>query len=328
MERRHKLCLACLWPLLILFCDIASALERPELEGFVMDMVQRHGFEENGLRGLLDEAALREDILKAIANPAEAKPWYEYRPIFLTPQRINDGIEFWRDNAQSLDAAQKTYGVAPAVIVAIIGVETRYGRHTGKYRVIDSLSTLAFAYPPRAAFFRSELEQYLLLTREEGIDPLGVTGSYAGAMGLPQFISSSYRAYAVDFDGDGRRDIWHNSTDAIGSVANYFARHGWQPDQPIANAAIAPDGQHQPALKSDRKAHFTAAQLRERGIKVSVPVAEDLKGSLLTFQTEHGPEHWVGWHNFFVITRYNHSALYAMAVFQLSELIKAGYEKK
>ncbi len=326
-ESHHKLSVLLVALLLTLSCAIALAMERPQLASFAAEMAQRHGFDEENLTALLSQANVREDILRAIANPAEAKPWHDYRPIFLTPQRVEGGIVFWRNNADALDAAHETYGVPPAIIVAIIGVETRYGRHTGKYPVIDALSTLAFDYPPRASFFRSELEQYLLLTREEGLDPLSVKGSYAGAMGLPQFISSSFRAYAVDFDGDGKRDIWANSTDAIGSVANYFARHGWKMGQPIAHAAIAPESQQQPAQDSDRKAHFTPAELRQRGITVNAPVPQDVKGSLLTFQSKHGPENWVGWHNFFVITRYNHSALYAMAVFQLSELIQAGYEK-
>ncbi len=195
---------------------------------------------------LLDQVAPREDIIAAISRPAESKPWYKYRPIFLTPERIRQGAEFMAANAETLTRAEAAYGIPPEIVTAIIGVETFYGRQAGGYRVIDALATLAFDYPPRSTYFLSELEQYLLLTREEEIDPLTIKGSYAGAMGKPQFMPSSYRNFAVDFDGDSKRDLWNNTEDAIGSVARYLGEHGWEPHQPVTSlASVEGDGRYQ-----------------------------------------------------------------------------------
>ena len=207
---------------------VAELPEQEDMRAFITEMSQRHGFNRAQLDAWFKAARVRSDVIAAISRPAESKPWYEYRPIFLQPTRIEGGAVFWNENAKVLQHAEEVYGVSPQIIVAILGVETRYGRHQGNYRVMDSLVTLAFNYPPRSAFFKDELEQYLLLTREEGIDPLAMTGSYAGAMGQTQFISSSYRHYAVDFDGDGKRDLWNDTADAIGSIANYLKAHGWE----------------------------------------------------------------------------------------------------
>lgn len=198
-------------------------------EGFVQDMVSKHGFKAQEVREILQRANKRQPILDAISRPAErTKTWKEYRPIFIQQLRITNGISFWKEHEQTLARAEKTYGVPAEIIVAIIGVETNYGRNMGSYEVLDALSTLAFDYPPRAPFFRSELENYLVLTREHSQSPFRFKGSYAGAMGFGQFMPSSYRNYAVDFSGDGFADIWENPIDAIGSVANYFVKHGWQ----------------------------------------------------------------------------------------------------
>lgn len=303
----------------------ADLSQDPAVATFVSEMSSRHDFDANELSDLFRRVEVREDILRAISRPAESKPWYEYRPIFVTDSRIDQGVEFWRKHARTLARAETEYGVPAPIIVAILGVETRYGRHSGGYRVMDALATLGFAYPPRAGFFRGQLEEYLLMAREEAFDPMELTGSYAGAMGQPQFIPSSFRSYAVDFDGDGHRDLWHSVEDVVGSVANYFARHHWRPGAPIATPA--------------RVTGARAAELAERGYKPSVPVSElaewgveperalprDAEVALLALETPDGLEHWVALHNFYVITRYNHSALYAMAAFQLAEGIRARY---
>ena len=215
---------------------------RPASRIFVAEMAQRHGFDPVALAVLMDRARYRQDIIDAMRRPAEGKPWADYRPIFLTQARIAGGVAFWQGQADALRQAEQEYGVPPEVIVAIIGVETSYGANLGKHRVLDALSTLGFAYPPRADFFRGELEQFLLLTRDEAIDPARVTGSYAGAVGKPQFIPSSYRDFAVDFDGDGRRDLWHSDADVVGSVANYLQRHGWRPGGEVALPATLAEG--------------------------------------------------------------------------------------
>ncbi|HKK05985.1 MAG TPA: lytic murein transglycosylase B [Gammaproteobacteria bacterium] len=300
--------------------------ERPEVNRFIKEMVQKHRFTRQELEEIFSKARIRPSIIAAISRPAESKPWYEYRPIFVTSSRISGGVAFWKKNADILERAQATYGVPPQILVAILGVETRYGQQKGGYPVIDSLSTLAFDYPPRSAFFKKELEQYLLMTREENIDPLKLVGSYAGAMGQPQFISSSFRSYAVDFDGDGHRDLWDNAADAIGSVANYFKKHGWQAGEPIASRADVKGKDYQKLVDAGLKPSFTPAQLRQAGVTFKGDPGPDAKGALIELKTDYGHEYWVGWQNFYVITRYNHSALYAMAVYQLSERIRQARE--
>jgi len=296
--------------------------ERPEVGKFIDKMVQKHRFTHQELEQIFSKARIRPSIVAAMSRPAEAKPWYQYRPIFVTHTRIKGGVAFWDKNAKALERAQRTYGVAPRILVAILGVETRYGRQKGGYPVIDALSTLAFDYPPRSAFFKKELEQYLLMTREEDIDPLKLVGSYAGAMGQPQFISSSFRSYAVDFDGDGHRDLWNNSADAIGSVANYFDKHGWRAGEPIASRAHVQGDRYKKLLDAGLKPSYTPAELRRAGVSFKGEPGPKAKGALIQLQTEYGHQYWVGWQNFYVITRYNHSALYAMAVYQLAEHIR------
>ena len=296
--------------------------DRAELQAFVKKMVEQHQFNSDRLVRLFKQAKLQPDIIAAISRPAEAKPWYQYRPIFLTDKRIKGGAAFWDKHAETLARAEKEYGVPAEIIVAIIGVETRYGGYTGRHRVIDSLATLAFDYPPRSKFFASELEQYLLMTREEQIDPLSLKGSYAGAMGIPQFISSSYRNYAVDFDGDGHRNLWDNPVDAIGSVANYFKRHGWKPGEPVAVQTHVSGNRYQELIKKGMKPQLPLAEFAGFGVQVPDHLDTTQPASLLEFETEGIPEFWIGLHNFYVITRYNHSPLYAMAVYQLSNEIR------
>lgn len=299
----------------------ADILDRPGVNEFIDEMVQQQGFERAALEQLFRATAMRDDIIAAISRPAEGKPWHQYRPIFLTEARINGGVEFWNQNAAALAAAEKKYGVSAAIIVAIIGVETRYGQHRGGYRVMDALATLAFGYPPRAPFFRKQLAEYLLMTREERVDPLTLTGSYAGAMGQPQFMPSSFRSFAVDFDQDGRRDLWENRSDIIGSVANYFAQHQWRYGEPVVIRAEPAEVSFDSLVAQGLKPAITARDLVNSGVSVDAPLAPEQLTALVQLETESGPEYWVALNNFYVITRYNRSPLYAMAVWQLSEAI-------
>lgn len=303
--------------------DQQSPAERADIRAFVDDMAQKHGFDRAALLATFAQVQLKQKIIEAITRPAEAKPWYQYRPIFVTDTRIEEGVAFWNENRALLERAQQEYGVPPEIIVAILGVETRYGRHKGGYKVLDSLSTLAFNYPSRGAFFRSELEQYLLLTREEELDPLAITGSYAGAMGKAQFIASSYRRYAVDFDADGKRDLWDNTADAIGSVANYFQRHRWQPGAMVTTPTAVNGEQVQALVGMGIKPHTPMAQLRIQGVMPEGNVNPDEMAALIELETQEGHEYWLGLNNFYVITRYNRSPLYAMAVYQLGQAILA-----
>ncbi len=326
----HRLTTLLSGVVLVTICGSPVAGEltgKPELQAFVNRMVEQHQFNSDRLVRLFKQARLQPDIIAAISKPAEGKPWYQYRPIFLTEKRIKGGIAFWDKHAETLARAEQEYGVPAEIIVAIIGVETRYGGYTGKHRVIDALATLAFDYPPRSKFFTSELEQYLLMTREEQIDPLSLKGSYAGAMGIPQFISSSYRNYAVDFDGDGHRNLWDNPADAIGSVANYFKRHGWKPGEPVAVQAHVSGNRYQELVKKGMKPQLPLAEFSAFGVQIPEQLDKNQLAALLEFETEGIPEFWLGLHNFYVITRYNHSSLYAMAVYQLSNEIRKQREQ-
>lgn len=304
-----------------LFTSAAQAFSRPELNDFIDEMVKEHDFNKKELTALFDKVELRPKIIEAITRPAEGKAWYEYRPIFVTPESIDGGVDFWNEHAETLARAEQTYGVPPEIITAIIGVETRYGGNTGSYRVLDALSTLAFDYPKRADFFRGELKEYLILTREEDIEPLSIKGSYAGAMGYPQFIPSSYRNFAIDFDKDGQRDLLNNMEDVIGSVANYFTEHGWQPGAAVAVPATVSGDKHT-ALLDQLKPEISLRNLKQRGVSVDTELPDDQLGALLQYETETGMEYWIGLQNFYAITRYNHSQLYAMAVYQLSQAIR------
>jgi len=284
---------------------------------------------------LLHDARFKQSIVDAISRPAEAKPWYQYRPIFITDERIDAGVEFWREHEALVAEAAERYGVDPQIIVAIIGVETFYGRITGGYRVLDALATLSFYYPDtlrdRSDFFSRELAQFLLLGREEGLPLREVTGSYAGAMGLGQFMPSSYREYSVDMDGDGRRDLWSSLSDVIGSVANYLHRHGWAPGEPVAfPARVAANADMSAVSERDFKPKKTLDDLAAAGFSIAADeLRAELPGSTpavaLALEEAEGDSYWIAFDNFYVITRYNRSPLYAMAVFELSEAIRAGY---
>ncbi|MFC0668002.1 lytic murein transglycosylase B [Azotobacter chroococcum] len=296
--------------------------DSPQVDEFVAEMTRDYGFAGEQLLGLFREVQRKQPILDAISRPAErAKPWKEYRPIFITEARVARGLDFWREHEAALARAEQEYGVPAQVIVAIIGVETFYGRNTGNYRVIDALSTLGFDYPPRAPFFRKELREFLLMTREEQVDPLSLTGSYAGAMGLPQFMPSSFRAYAVDFDNDGHIDIWKNPTDAIGSVASYFKRHGWSAGGPVASRAEINGPDAEQGLTEGLEPVKSVGELRSLGWKTRDRLDDGLPVTAFRLDGADGAEYWMGLPNFYTITRYNRSVMYAMAVHQLSDLL-------
>ena len=312
--------------LLLLFIGDPSAqaidVEIPDVRNFIDSMVSDHAYDRSTLEHVLQQARTQEAILEAIAKPAERiKEWHEYRDIFLTDARIKAGAAFWREHNEDLRRIGEETGVAAEILVGIIGVETYFGTITGNYRVLDALATLAFEYPPRAKFFRGELVEFLLLVREEGMDATDATGSYAGAMGRPQFMPSSYRAYAVDSSADGKRDIWSNWADVIGSIANYFVRHGWRTNNQIVTQAVL-SSQWQGDLPGNTlKPQETVTSLSHQGVLFVTDLPGDHQSQLLTLIGDDGEEYWVGFHNFFVITRYNHSVMYALVVHQLGQEI-------
>jgi len=297
-------------------------LKRPEIVAFVNDVVARDSLKRRKVMRLLAKAEPQPKILEIMSRPAEkVTPWYEYHARFLTEERITQGVEFYQEHRASLERIAAERGVAPEYLVAIIGVETKYGRMTGRYRVLDSLMTLAFDYPPRSDYFRGELEQFLLLAAEERIDPLTVTGSYAGAMGVPQFMPSSYRRYAVDGNTDRKRDLWTDWDDVLASIANYFVEHGWEPGGPVlAETRLDPD----PRFQFDPRnleLNETVDSLNAQGVKVVGDEAGSTPVVLISAEQQDGPAYRVGFKNFYVITRYNRSARYAMAVHDLADAI-------
>jgi membrane-bound lytic murein transglycosylase B len=303
----------------------ATALDagREDVAGFVAEMSERHGFDASTLNALFAQVESRPSIVAAMARPAEkTMPWNEYRARFITGQRIARGVEVSRAQAGALDSAA-TKGVPTDVLLAIVGVETSYGANAGKHRVLDALSTLAFDYPPRSAFFRGELEQYLLMAREESLDPLTPLGSYAGAMGIPQFMPSSFNRWAVDGDGDGHRDLWNDWADVFASVANYLAAHGWRAGEPVMVRADASDASLED-LPGDKLAlSETVKSLQDRGVRFTTSLPPDAPAVLVPLIVDDGIEYRVGFTNFYAITRYNRSLLYASAVNDLAEAIAA-----
>ncbi len=306
--------------------------DRADVKAFINMMGKKHHYNEAQLTKILNSATIQPSILKAIAKPAEKLTWARYEPIFLTPKRIDEGVVFWQQNKAALAKAEKEYGVPAEIIVAIIGVETFYGKHTGQYSVLDALVTLGFNYPPRGKFFLSELEEFLLLAKEQGWDPKQIKGSYAGAMGKPQFIASSYRRYAIDFNKKGNRDLINNVDDAIGSVANYFKLNGWRKGAPVVFGAKVNGDKFKAALVAGNnpKPDNTLQKMAQLG--VSAPSAKNIdknkqQFALIGLEGKEGPEYWLGADNFYVITRYNRSSLYAMAVYNLSEEIKSSYKQ-
>ncbi len=302
----------------------ADYSDREDVRAYIEELVSTHGFTQEKLLETFAAAKHRPSIIEAMSRPAERRlKWYEYQKIFLTDERIAKGIEFWDENLQALTTAEQNFNVAPEYVVAIIGVETFFGRIMGSHRVLDALSTLAFDYPPRAGFFRNELTEFLLLAREERRSPFDLKGSYAGAMGYGQFIPSSFRHYAVDFDGDGVRDIWSNTTDAIGSVANYFARHGWRGEGEVVVLVETAGGDLEAVVNQGLALSRTVAEFRALGVRTG-DLDPAANAALFRMDLQDGAEYWLGLNDFYVITRYNRSAMYALAVHQLSQAVKQG----
>ena len=298
-----------------------SFTDNPEVADFITRLVDEQGFERKQLLRWFRQAKLQRGVLQAMARPGTARPWFEFRAAILTPARIRDGVEYWRRHAGALARAAAEFGVPEEIIVATIGIETLYGRAVGRSRVFDALATLAFDYPPRAELFRGELAELLLLARERGFDPTRYRGSYAGALGVPQFLPSSYRRYAVDFDGDGRRDLW-NHDDAIGSIGNYYKAFGWIAGEPvllpIERTNEAPGEVFRVLLERGLKPHTSVAAFRRTGVPPAVTVADDLLACVFAAETDAGTAYWLGFNNFYVITRYNRSINYALAVHDLA----------
>lgn len=303
-----------------------SFAARPEVRAFVREMVERHGFVERELELLFSRARRDPAVLRAIVAPKDtrARSWREYRARFVSGSRIGEGVEFWRREARSLERAFREHGVPEEIVVAIIGIETVYGRQMGSHRVLDALATLAFEYPPRAAFFRAELEQYLLYARDAEIDVFSVKGSFAGAIGIPQFMPGSYRRYAVDFDGDGVIDLLASAADAIGSVANFLARHGWRRGEPVALPAHVNGTAHRAMLEAGIEPKFRLAELKQHGVETRTGLALETPVALIDLETPGAPtEYRLGLWNFWVLTRYNRSSFYAAAVADLAAALRA-----
>lgn len=299
--------------------------QRRDVQQFIHGMVVKHHFNEAWLENTFAQVQPNKQVLKLISKPAEKKPWYFYRTIFITNKRIQEGVTFWRQNASTLQRAEQIYGVPASVIVSIIGVETSYGNSKGNIRILDALSTLAFEYPPREKFFRNELEQFLILSREQSWNPTTLYGSYAGAMGYPQFMPSNYRKYAVGFDSDPKIDLVNSSADAIGSIGNYLKMKGWRPAQPIASQAHV-KGTAFEAL-GDKSAPQSLATLEQYGVYPDYPYPLDTRAGFLKLTGQNSPEYWLLFRNFYVIMTYNNSTLYAMSVYQLSQLLEQAYRK-
>lgn len=304
----------------------AQALDtsRADVAAFVDEVVGRDHLDRDWVLGVLAAAESKASIIEAMSRPAErVKPWFEYRKIFLTEKRIREGREFYAEHRALLDRVAAHTGVPAELIAAIIGVETSYGRLTGRYRVLDALATLAFDYPPRSNYFRGELEQFLLLARENGIDPLKATGSYAGAMGAAQFMPRSYRRFARDGDHDGRIDLWNDWPDIVESVAHYFTANGWRRGEPIVVDAELADPDVEGLAGNRIELTETAGELRRLGVEFDAAVSDAAKAMFIALRDADRPIYRVGLHNFWVITRYNRSALYALVATELARAIAA-----
>lgn len=324
-------------PLLLaafLYCATAAAapaigapgsyLERTEVQAFIAEMSKRHGFDADALRDIFAQTTQQESVLRAITpKPVGKRSWQSYRANFVSSRRIEQGVAFWHAHRAALERAEQQFGVPAEIIVAILGVETHYGRAMGSFRVVEALATLAFDYPRRADYFRSELEEVLLLARESQWPPLELTGSFAGAIGIPQFMPGSIRRYAVDFDGDGRRDLRDSAADAIGSVASFLKLHGWVPGEPIAARATLEDDKAKALIDGGVKPDHPVATLRLAGARFDPDLPASAPAVLIELDsTDAPPEYLVGLQNYYVITRYNRSSFYATAVWELAQALK------
>ncbi|MDP1602600.1 MAG: lytic murein transglycosylase B [Legionella sp.] len=297
--------------------------KRKDVQQFINLMATKHGFDKQRLTLVMNDVQLQPQIIESMNKPYEKKNWDVYKQLFLTPQRVQGGIDFWKNNQESLAKAEKQYGVPANVIVAIIGVETLYGKNQGNYRVIDALSTLAFNYPKRSEFFTKELSEYLLLCREHNVPPTQYLGSYAGAMGKPQFMPSSYRYYAANFSNTPKIDLMNDDQAVIASVANYFHKHGWNLNQGVAQPAKVVGTKYKNINTNYKTAAYNLKQLAAAGVKpLTASINHPGKVGLIALTTDAGPEYWLAYPNFYVITRYNTSPQYALAVYLLAQQLK------
>jgi len=305
----------------------AAFLARPDVQRYIDEQVSAGRFSRPELEAVFANVQTKPSIIAIMDRPSTSRPWYQFQASHVTQNRINAGVAFWRANADLLTRAETTYGVPASVIAAILGIETNYGQTAGTFRVADALATLGFDYPRRAEYFRSELTELLLLSKEEHKNPLTFKGSFAGAMGWPQFMPSSFRKWAVDFDGDGQRDIWNNVADVTGSIAHYFQLHGWKAgDDIIVPANVAPGPQIDKLIADKFNLHYTVGELKAMGVTPLAPVNDDVKAVLVPLETSAGvTQYWLGLNNFYVITRYNKSTLYAKAAQELAQAIKERY---
>ncbi len=302
--------------------------DRPDVAAFIERIAVETDYSQQELVDLFSQVKKQEHLFAKLDKPAEKElDWYQYRGIFIKDKRIDRGVQFWKKHRDLLSQVSEKTGVPSEIIVAIIGVETFYGIYKGKDPVFDSLVTLAFDYPRRAKFFIRELEQFLLLAKEQGFEARSLRGSYAGAMGMPQFISSSYRNYAIDFDNDGQTNLFDSIPDITGSVANYFVKHGWQRDGRVARPLVAVQNNSIANLEPGVKPAYKWGELQDSGLESRFDINAETPVALVKLQQRDHPEYWAGFQNFYVITRYNHSELYAMAVYQLAKLISYQYKK-
>ncbi|MGD9152104.1 MAG: lytic murein transglycosylase B [Gammaproteobacteria bacterium] len=302
--------------------------QQKEVKKFIDEMVKQHDFKRAQLIKLFKQVQIKQQILNKIKHPYEEVPWNEYQQHFITQQRIDGGVKFWHKYAATLKRAYLEFGIPPSIIVAIIGVESKYGKKTGEFKVINALSTIGFKYPERAEYFKKELAQFLLFCRENKINPLKVYGSYAGAIGQPQFMPSNVRAYAVDFDKSGKIDLINDAKDSIGSIANFFQAHGWQEDSSIALKAKFTNhlsAKNLTKFLTQREPKFTLAQLAKYNIEPVVTIPSNTLANVIKLQGKNNPLYWLGFHNMYVIMTYNTNIQYAMAVYQLSQEIKKAY---
>lgn len=305
-------------------------IHRPEVIKFIDEVAEQHKVDKDRITHAFSQITPEPEVIKRMTTQSEALPWHKYRTIFINDKKIKGGVKFWQEYAPILKQAEKKYGVPAQYIVAIIGVESTYGQTKGKYPVMQALATLAFDYPPRAEFFRNELKEYLLLVTEQRLDPLSLKGSYAGAMGVPQFIASSYRNFAVDFDNSGQIDLHNNMPQVIGSIANYFKEHGWQADAKVVTKAITKGHKHKKlpvAARNNPVPELPLTTLHAHGVRPAAKLTDpNTNVAWLEFETTKGKEYWLGMVNFYVITRYNHSSNYALAVYQLGSAIAKEYK--
>ena len=324
MSKLFKICLALLvlFPLSHVYAD-SALVQRADVQAFMNDMVAHHHFDKKQLTVLLNQAVFQPKIIESMERPYEKKTWDIYRDLFLTPQRVQAGLEFWKANQAALAQAEKQFNVPARVIVSIIGVETLYGKNQGNYRVLDALTTLAFDYPKRSEFFTKELREYLLLCREQNVPATQYMGSYAGAIGKPQFMPSSYRFYAVNFTGSGKVDLINEDRDVISSVANYFHQHGWKMNDAVAQPAIVRGARYRHLETNSKFPNYSVNHLRKTGVRPNKVLANQPKNAgVIELLTPEGSEYWLAYPNFYVITRYNTSPQYALVVYLLAQQLR------